>query len=572
MDERHTDGLSLRTYVSVLLRWKWVALGVVVVVTLAGCAYTWTRTPMYSATAQLLYVRQIDISNPLAQSYLDTSAQQAEIESAPAVVASLSVRERARERMDDATLAAGYSVSTVLQPGLDNQYTNVVEIRAESADPAAAADAANASAAAFVEWGKRSQQDQVAQALAVVKSQLSALADAGGEGSPEYKSLQSSLQQLELLQASTTGSFRVISPATEPSEPFSPQKPRGAVVSLALGLLLGIGLAFLLEQFDTRVRDEDEITELLRLPVIGSVPPPRRKHRDGGSLPTLTDPSGPAAEAFRLLRSNLDFVSIDGEVKSLLVTSSIQGEGKSVTACNLAVSMALTGKRVVLVDGDLRAPRVHAYVGVPNGEGLSSVMARRTDLRRALAAVDLGEGGGRPGYRAPTVVTRAAQTRQAAGQGVTPIPAATPVSPATAASPAAAAVLSPADPRTGQVFWVLPSGPVPPNPGEMIASARFAEVLERLKAEADIVLVDAPAMLPIGDVAALAPRVDALAFVVNPAKVRRSSLRLAHARLGQLPCRKLGVIQVVEQKARDHHYGHYGSDAGGGRDVRPTLP
>ena len=562
MSERPADGLSIRSYLGVLLRWKWVVLGVTIAITVVGSAYTWTRTPMYAATSQLLYVNQIDISNPLSQSYMDTTAQQAEIESAPSVVASSSVQETARAGMSAASLAAGYSVSTVLQPGLNNLYTNVVMITAVSADPAAAADAANAYASAFIQWGRDDARAQVAEAISVVQGQLAALA--GSKGTSEYRSLQSTLQKLELLQASVTGSFKVISPASAPSEPFSPRKPRGVVLAFAVGLVLGIALAFVLEQFDTRVHDDEEIADLLGLPLLGHVPPFGRRNRDKGVLLTLSEPSGPTAEAFRVLRSNLDFVSIDGALKTLLVASSVQGEGKSLSACNLAVSMALTGKRVILVDADLRAPRVHSYVGVPNSVGLSSVIARRADLGRALVRVVLTTSRDARGALGMSAEVRTGTPAHAGAGGAW-----------AAADPGAGAEIARA-PRPGgsgdaQVLYVLPSGPLPPNPGEMVASERFGEVIASLAAEADIVLVDAPALLPVGDVAALARRVDALVYLVNPSKVRRPALQQARMQLDQLPCRKLGLIEMTQSKGRAKYSGYYSTTSGSGGGGRRTL-
>lgn len=564
MTAQTTDGLSLRTYVRVLSRWKWPALAVVVLVTILGSAYTWTRTPVYSATAQLLYVQQIDIANPLAQSYIDTTAQQAEIESAPTVIASSKVRSSAQDIMHPASVEAGYSVSAILQPGLNNLYSNVVSIQVVSPDAAAAANAANAYAEAFIAWGGDSARTQVGEAIDVVNGQLAALAAIGDQQSSEYKSLQQSLQQLELLQVSVSGSFKTITAASPPSAPFSPDKQRGVILALAAGLVLGIGLAFLLEQFDTRVRGDEQIADLLDLPIIGRVPPPGRKNRDKDVLQTLSDPSGASAEAFRVLRSNLDFASIDGDLRTVIVASSVQGEGKSITACNLAVSMALTGKRVILVDADLRSPRVHAYMGVANSVGVSSVMARRVDVAHAVISVLLNASPDHSGSPVMIAdVATGAVVRRGGGK----------------AGPETGAGGAPAQSGSWQwpdasgealVLRVLPSGPLPPNPGEMIASRRFGEILAELSAEADLVLIDTPAMLPVGDAAAVAPWVDAMVYVVNATKVRRPALRQARMQLAHLPCRKLGLIEVAETKGQGYYGGYYSHTPEGGRNGRRT--
>lgn len=562
MTAQATDGLSLRAYLRVIARWKWLVIAVTLLVAVAGTAYTWTRTPMYSGTAQLLYVQQIDIANPLAQSYIDTTAQQAEIESAPTVIASSKVRSSAQDIMGPASVAAGYSVSAILQPGLNNLYSNVVSIHAVSPDAAAAAHAANAYAEAFIGWGGDSARAQVGDAINVVTGQLAAIAAAGDQQSSEYTSLQQSLQQLELLQASVSGSFKTITAASPPSAPFSPDKQRGVILALAAGLVLGIGLAFLLEQFDTRVHGDEQIADLLDLPVVGHVPPLGRKNRDKGVLQTLSDPSGASAEAFRVLRSNLDFVSIDGDVRTLLVASSVQGEGKSITVCNLAVSMALAGKRVILVDADLRSPRVHAYMGVPNSVGVSSVMARRVDVAHAVIPVVLNASADHNGSLVMTAeVATGTVVRRGGGT-------AGPENGAGGAPAQTGPWQWPAGSDEAPVLRVLPSGPLPPNPGEMIASRRFGEILAELSAEADLVLIDAPAMLPVGDAAAMAPWVDAMVYVVNATKVRRPSLRQARMQLAHLPCRKLGLIEVADAKVQGYYGGYYSHTPEGGRNGR----
>ena len=458
--------------------------------------------------------------------------------------------------MNAATLKAGFGVSAVLTTTATSAYSNVVSIQGISRSASAAADAANAYANAFVAWGRTSAQTQVASAITVVTAQIAALTPAARAGS-EGTSLTTTLQQLQLLEASTTGNFKIITPATAPGAPYSPAKKRGAVLALAGGLVLGLILAFVLEQFDTRVRGEEQMSELLGLPVIGRVPPVVRKGREKSVLPTLSDPAGPAAESYRVLRSNLDFVALDEEIRTLLISSPLQGEGKSVTACNLAVSMALAGKRVILVDADLRSPRVHAYIGVPNALGVSSVVARRVEIGEALVPVVLSAS---PRHNGSLVMSTQG--------GLSGVPRETTMTTTDVGPSAGRGKGTPG--RAGDWLWpdaggdapvlrVLPSGPLPPNPGEIVASRRFGDILSELGQAADLVVVDAPAMLPVGDTAAVAPWVDAMVFVVNPAIVRRPTLHQARGQLAHLPCRKLGLIEVAEQKGRGYYGGYYSS-------------
>jgi Mrp family chromosome partitioning ATPase/capsular polysaccharide biosynthesis protein len=544
MTDKETDGLSIGAYLRVLLRWKWVVIVVTLAVTILGTAYTWTRTPMYSATSTLLYVTQIDIADPLGTTYVDKTAQQAEIESVPTVINSARVQESAQALMEPANVESGYGVSATLQPGLSNDYSNIIGITGTSAKPEAAADAANSYAQAFVEWNRESARAQVADAIAVVEERMDGFTTESQRQSNQYLSLQQRLQDLQLLEAATQSSFKVITPAGTPSTPYEPNKPRGIVLALAVGLVLGVALAFLFEQFDTRVRGEDQVVEALGLPIIAHVPPLSRRGHGGSVLQMLADPAGPAAESYRVLRSNLEFTAVDEPVHTLLVSSSLQGEGKSVISCNLAVSMALAGKRVVLVDADLRGPHVHSYMGIPNARGVSTLMARRDSIKDALVPVALDASQARNG----SIV----MTAQAAGDvkrvkmGVT-------------AADHAGDWLWPDSDQGAPVLSVLPSGPVPPNPGEIVASRRFADILESLAKDADIVIVDAPAMLPVGDTAALAPHVDALAYVANPDLLRRPNLEQARVQLSHLPCRILGLVIVAHKRGRGY-YGYYAAD------------
>ena len=249
----------------------------------------------------------------------------------------------------------------------------------------------------------------------------------------------------------------------------------------------------------------------------------------------LVNPFGLMAEAVRVLRGNLDFMGVDGDVRSLLVSSSVQGEGKSMTACNLAVSMALAGKRVVLVDADLRRPRIHTYLGVQNSVGLSSVVARRAELSDALVSITLDKAVGTgDGLAAPDVRVREGALRvfSVGGRDGGDERTADAVSGRDAGT---AGWSTGAD--DNPVLRVLPSGPLPPNPGEMVASRRFSELIDELADDADLVLVDTPALLSVGDTAAMAAHVDGLVFVVNTAQVRRPMLeRVARpARQAALP-------------------------------------
>ncbi len=339
--------------------------------------------------------------------------------------------------------------------------------------------------------------------------------------SADYLLLQQRLRDLQILKATATGNFSVLVPATVPHSPISPKPVRNAILGFVFGFFAGIGLAFLREQFDTRLRHPDDIAEVLHQPILAQVPRLSREQMKSPELVTLAQPQDHVSEAFRLMRTNLAFMNVDGSAKTLMVTSSLQGEGKSVTVANLAITLALAGKRVVVVDADMRRPRQHALFGLQNKVGASSVAVGDADLVETLQPV-------------PVVSQN--------GDGPKPDFAAWAV---------AEAVTS---------LWVLTSGPNPPNPGEIVASQGFARTLSTLRDNADVVLVDSPAMLAVGDAAALATEVDGIVFLVDVEKARRPILQAAADQLSRLPCAMMGLLVRLPGGGGEkrYYYSHYG--------------
>ena len=283
-----------------------------------------------------------------------------------------------------------------------------------------------------------------------------------------------------------------------------------------LGLAIGIGVSLILEQFDTRVRTAEEAGSILGLSLLGQIPRRSSKAAQDEPLVVLGEPRSPAAESYRKLRGNLEFSNVDGDLKSILLTSSLQHEGKSVTACNLALSLSSLGHRVVLVDADLRRPQVHAYLRLGNAVGVSTVLTGKTPLDKAL-------------QRRPTGSSLTTFEELPGG----------------------------ARTESGSELHVLTSGPLPPNPGEIVASRSFAGLIEELEHGFDTVIVDSPAMLAVGDSAAIAPRVDGIVFVADLTRVRRPILISAASELEGMPCRKLGLVVISKNVRLDYASSYY---------------
>jgi len=539
------QGMTLRDYARVVVRRLWLILLIVVVAAGAAFYFSSRQTKMYAATAKIMYTAPLNVADPLTgQSYVDPNAREADLASVATVISSPDMQQRGAALVRKQQPApAAFSVTAAVQSDSTaaNTGTNmVVDINGTSSAPATAKIAANAYATAFIEWRKEIESAQIVSALDALKTRMAEFKTAAAQQSTEYLILVQRVQDLEIRKSTVTGNFRLVVPASLPAAPFAPKPLRSAILGLAVGLFAAIGLAFLLEQLDTSVRTEERLLGIMRQPILGRIPRIAKKALEHGVLLTITEPTSAAAEAFRMLRSNLDFAQVDGDLSSVLVTSSVQGEGKSVTACNLAVSLALAGKRIVVVDGDLRRPRVHAYFGLTNETGVSTVASGRTKLADALQAVPL-----RPGD----------------DNGL---------------SAASLAAVSLTDDGAENVpkLYVLPSGPLPPNPGEVVASKRFAAIVKQLEQEADLVIVDSPAMLAVGDTAELASNVDGMVYLVDMKLVRRPMLEEAARRLGQVPCRKLGLVVIRHHQPSAYyrgHYYHYTYGQDGGKQVRSRL-
>jgi len=213
--------------------------------------------------------------------------------------------------------------------------------------------------------------------------------------------------------------------------------------------------------------------------------------------------------------------------------------------------MALAGQRVVLVDADFRRPRVHSYMHLSNAVGLSSVLARRADLWDAMVPIGVEA---RVGADAEATAAEEARARDR----VVPVLSVGGVGHASGAavhySPRRSDL--PSSPDAESLLHVLPSGPLPPNPGDMAASQRFGEIVAMLSDTADLIIIDSPPLVEVGDAGAMAAKTDGVVFVVNMAKVRWPALERAHAQLMKFPCRKLGLVIIAAKREREPGYSH----------------
>ena len=299
-----------------------------------------------------------------------------------------------------------------------------------------------------------------------------------------YEALQTQLEQTRIEEASERGKLAIIDPAVVPRKPINATGLVDAVLALMLAGMLGLGSAFLVEHFDDRVRSPRQVSRELGYTVLGAVPwlpgTNGRVSREQSRV-QLERLSAPA-EAYRMIRVNVTFSHAVKPRKTMMVTSPGPGEGKTTTAVNLAAALAAEGKRTLLVDADLRRSNVHQLLGLKSDVGLSSVLAGQAVLEEAIARTDIEQ------------------------------------------------------------LDVLPAGPHPPNPAELLVSERMSELLCALADNYHWVVVDAPPMLAVADPASLAPRADGVVMVVKADRTERHALVEAMERLAEVRGDVLGVV------------------------------
>src|SRR5581483_2782943 len=293
--------------------------------------------------------------------------------------------------------------------------TDVIQVRTNSTRPAQAAAVANSYARSYIDFKRKQAVDDLLAAGAEIQSKLTSLqaqvdplqaqidgadpknrTDVASRLSPQLDPLLSQvslfkqkLDQLQVDAALKTGGAQLVTPASEPTSPIKPRPKRTAVLALAVGLLFGVGLAFLFDHLDDSIKSKDDLERLLpSVPILGLIPTvPSWRDRKESKLASRDDPSSGAAEAYRSLRTSIQFLNLASPVKVVQLTSANAAEGKTTTLANLAVALARAGQRVIVVCCDLRRPRLHEFFGLANTVGFTSVLLGEVPMSAALQRV-----------------------------------------------------------------------------------------------------------------------------------------------------------------------------------------
>jgi succinoglycan biosynthesis transport protein ExoP len=534
-----TEQSALREYLAVIRGRFWIIVVAVLVTTSASLLLTIRQAPVYEASADVLLQPKLSEQAFSARGGGGAGGTDAETEiqlmqsrtvldlvtkalghapsvtitklgttSVARITASASTAESAAR---DANLYASTYAESRRQGTIDDLLTGSTQLQAKLADldqeladvnkplddlDAQIAEAATPAARAALQAQRADLVTQLTSNTSSIQSRRAAYAD--------------QLDQLQFaINLTVTGGAQVVSQAVEPSSPVSPKPLRNGGIALGIGLIVGLGLAFLFDHLDDRIHGKlDAERASGGLTVVGLIPSvPGWRDRSYAELITVDLPNSASAEAYRSLRTSIQFLGIERETKVVQITSSTSGEGKTTTVANLAVALADAGKRVIVVDCDLRRPRIHTFFGLDHQLGITSVLLGDTALADAV----------RP---------------------------------------------APGESRLA----VLSSGPIPPNPSELLALRRFSELIDAFKDESDYVLIDSPPVLPVADARVISAVADVTFLVVTAERTSIADVQRSVEILHQVDAPLLGTILNAIPNTRrlgyrygyDYYYG-YGS-------------
>ena len=520
------DFVELRHYVTIVLRRWWVVVLAVLVTFALGYGYTQRQDKLYRATASVLVGQsiqswdvnrsQMQVSEELAQTYAALVTRQPVLEGTANELGLdrpwRSLRSMVSARVVPETQLVEISVeakSTEEAIMIANEVTQQLILLS----PTALRNQEATEETAFVNQRLENVQERIEKSQA----QLDELemTDVSALTSEEVSLLEEDVAALESLifelernyaqllgfvdSSQSNNYIAIMDEGQANSSPVSPNTQLNLMIAIVFGLALGIALAFVLEHLDDTIKTTDDLGQMFGLTPLGAIRDTRTKGYED-TLITAKSRFSPESEAYRMIRSNIQFMSVDTPNKSIMVTSATRGEGKSSTLANLGVVMAQAGLKTVIVDTDLRRPVQHEIFELPNNNGLTELL-RKSDLD----VIDLLSNTHVPGLQ------------------------------------------------------VLTSGILPPNPSELLGTQRMKQVMDELGAQVDMVLYDTPPAVVVADAAIMAKHVDGTVLVVEVGKTRRDIVRQALFNLTQAGATMYGVVlnRVSKKKHSYYYQGYY---------------
>jgi len=541
------DSMDLRNYITIGLKWWWLIALSIIIGAAVGYFISQRQVPVYEATTTLIVGQSIiqntesdfDISTSqqLAQTYADMAQRQPVLQG---VVDTLS--------LPDSWQALETRVQANPVP-----RTQLLEITVEATSPEEARVTANEIARQLILLSPTEQQKQEqAESQRFIRERLiklQAKIEAGEQkrgaleaelDSPlsveQVQKIQREIENLENLMATweanygqllsltdretSANSLTIIEPAQANPRPIQRQTQLNILRAGLVGLALALGLIFLLEYLDDTFKSADDLKQTLALTPLGTVNHIKGKNYHD-KLVASEDIFSPASEAYRMIRSSMQFLAVDHPINSIMITSSVPAEGKSITVANLGVVMAQAGLKTIIVDADLRRPIQHEIFQVPNLNGL-------TDL---LCSPELEFNSH---MRKPNI----------------------------------------------ENLYIITSGVIPPNPSELLGSERMGQLVTGLSELADMIIYDSPPTLAVTDATVLSNRVDGVVLVAEAGQTRRELVKQAVVKLQQAGAHLLGGVlnQVKNSKGSYHYYQYYhyyspnGRRAAGNRQAETKPP
>ncbi|MDR3574718.1 MAG: polysaccharide biosynthesis tyrosine autokinase [Anaerolineaceae bacterium] len=505
------ETVDIGQYLAMLWHWLWLIVLVTIVAGVSAYYIDREITPVYSASTSVLVneaptSQSVDYTTMLLNQEITTTYAQM---ATKRPVLNL-VIQKLKLDYDSDTLASMITVTPV-------NNTQLIDISVESTDPAQAAQIANTLVTVFSQQITDLQSARFATSKTTLQSRMTDLEneintlDTQVKGTTDplqvsqleakitddrqmYSDILTSFEQVQLTQDQTTSTVNQIEPAVTPTFPIRPKVFQNSLLAAVVGMLLAIGVIFAIETLDDTVKTPDEITQQLGLPVLAAI---MHFSYNNGKPVTEAQPRSPTSESFRTLRTNVQYAAIDHPLRSILITSAGPEEGKTTIATNLAIVMAHSGRRVTIVDADLRRPSIHKRLSTGNQIGLSFL------------------------FMQPVMILNGAlQKTSIAG------------------------------------LSVITSGNIPPNPSELLGSQKMDQIIEKVKEESDIVLIDTPPALVVTDASVLAPQVDGVLIVIRPGVTKLAAAKQTVEQLHRVGANILGVV-INNLELNRSKYGNY---------------
>jgi len=491
------DEKDFRQYMAIFWHWLWLILLVAVIAGTISFFVSLQMTPYYESSTTVLVnqapaTQATDYSSVLMSKQLTSTYSQ--------MMTTDTVLLEVMNQLGISLPVEDLRSWITITPMTD---TALIKIKVETIDPFLSANIANTVVSVFSSQIQEIQTQRFSQSkttleqqLADIESQRNTLEEQVNLSTDEaekarldekisqynalHTTLLQSLKEVQLSEAQSVSSVVQVEPASADLSPVKPKVIQNTALAAILGFLVITVIIFVREALDDTVKTPDEISKKFNLPVLGVI---NRFDTHKSTLITVNEPRSPTAEAYRTLRTNVSYTSVDKPLHTLMITSTESGEGKTTTTCNLGVVLAQNGFRVTIADCDLRHPRLHTYFGVPNRAGLSTLFAHPAEI--------------------PNGAQQMTRVKN---------------------------------------LSLLTTGQLPPNPAELLGSKKMQNILLGMCQKNDLVLIDVPPVLAVTDAAVLAPSVDGIILVVRPGKTRTISLRQTISQLRQVNATILGVV------------------------------